>query len=55
MATISITVSAPDYQALTQEHEKHLAFIESIKNEVSDEYDNLNNPVPLFQQLEASS
>lgn len=33
--------------------ESHMAFIEAIKQEVGEEYDNINSPEPLFHQLEA--
>jgi hypothetical protein len=34
-------------------YENHLAFIEAIKQEVGEEYDNINAPEPLFHQLES--
>ncbi len=48
---ISITISEEDYQKLMEDHDKNVALIKSIQEEVAGECDNLKNPVPLFQQL----
>jgi hypothetical protein len=48
---ITINISEEDYQKLMADHDKNVALIKSIQEEVAGECDNLSNPVPLFQQL----
>ena len=56
MATITATVPVYTVDQLMQEHTQHVALINSIKNEVCQECDNLGeNAVPLFQQLEPAT
>ena len=53
-STISVTISGYDYKRLMDEHARNEEIINTIKDEVSTaDYDNINNPVPLFTQLSA--
>lgn len=58
MATATFTPLKrdPALQNLMKEAQEHEAFIAQIKQEVSKEADNLNNPTPtLFQQMQPVS
>lgn len=41
------------YQELVDLSDTHQREIEEIKNEIAQDTDNLNNPQPLFKQLQA--
>ncbi len=52
MPTITFSVPVYTTEQLMQEHARNLALINAIKQDVSRECDNINNPIPLFEQLE---
>ena len=47
--TVTVTAYVP--VNLNEEHEKNLQTIESIKRSVSQDYDNINHPVGIYEQL----
>jgi hypothetical protein len=48
-ATSVPVLSLQDLVQLAQEHQEH---IDEIKNEVAQEIDNLNDPTPLFENIQ---
>lgn len=55
MTSATMTISAYTPVQLNQEHEEHVRRIDSIMQMVSEDYDNINNAIPLFEQLESGS
>ena len=49
------TIQNLGFNDLVRQAKEHEAYISEIKDEVAAEADNINNPEPLFSQLEPAS